>query len=153
MNYRNDIYYLAQSRINDLKGNILKTKSKCPITGEELAQSSHLDHDHRSGMVRGLISPLANLLLGKVENAMSFSTGEKNLPDILRKMADYLEKPKTNILHPKGCTQVVNRFKRSSKDTQEALIESLGIGIASDYKNSSERTKAYQDWLKKNKYK
>ena len=34
-----------------------------PITGEELSASAHMDHDHRNGLIRGLLNPLTNKFL------------------------------------------------------------------------------------------
>lgn len=46
--------------------------------------SWHVDHDHQSGHVRGILCMLCNLLLGKA----------KDRPEVLRAAADYLEKRK-----------------------------------------------------------
>ena len=36
---------------------------KDPITGEELKPYAHLDHDHRTGLIRGLLNPITNKFL------------------------------------------------------------------------------------------
>ena len=34
-----------------------------PITGEELKPYAHLDHDHKTGLIRGLLNPMTNKFL------------------------------------------------------------------------------------------
>lgn len=54
--------------------------NKDPITGEPLSEHAHLDHDHKNGLVRGLLNPMTNkTLIDKL--------------DILRKSIEYLEHP------------------------------------------------------------
>jgi len=51
-----------------------------PITGEPLADWAHLDHDHKTGLIRGLLNPMTNkFLVDKL--------------DILRASIAYLEHP------------------------------------------------------------
>ena len=51
-----------------------------PITGEPLSDHAHLDHDHKTGLVRGLLNPMTNKFL-------------IDKPEILRKSIEYLENP------------------------------------------------------------
>ncbi len=44
----------------------------------------HVDHDHKTGQVRGLLCPDCNTSIGKM----------KDSPEMLRKAAEYLEKNK-----------------------------------------------------------
>lgn len=54
--------------------------NKDPITGETLSEHAHLDHDHRTGLVRGLLNPMTNkFLIDKI--------------DILKASIAYLEHP------------------------------------------------------------
>lgn len=54
--------------------------NKDPITGEPLVDYAHMDHDHKTGLIRGLLNPLTNkFLLDDV--------------DILRASIAYLEHP------------------------------------------------------------
>lgn len=55
-----------------------------PITGEPLVDYAHLDHCHKTGLVRGLLNPLTNKFL--VDNL-----------DILRASIAYLENPPAPI--------------------------------------------------------
>ena len=47
-----------------------KQRWTCPITGDKLTESSHVDHCHKTGKVRGVLSPRANLLLGKAGDSI-----------------------------------------------------------------------------------
>lgn len=55
---------------------------KCPICGRDITKNPSVDHDHKTGKIRGLICNNCNLALGNASDS----------PDRLRAMADYLEK-------------------------------------------------------------
>lgn len=56
----------------------------CAITGRLPGrQSLNVDHDHKTGLIRGLLSPFAN-------KGLSFFDDD---PFLLRRAADYLESP------------------------------------------------------------
>jgi len=54
----------------------------CAICGERPEARMHVDHDHDTGMIRQLLCPPCNAALG----------GARDRPDLLRAMADYLER-------------------------------------------------------------
>jgi hypothetical protein len=51
-----------------------------PITGAELVAAAHIDHCHKTGLIRGMLNPLTNKFL--IDNL-----------DILRASIAYLENP------------------------------------------------------------
>jgi hypothetical protein len=51
-----------------------------PITGQPLKPNANLDHDHKSGLIRGLLNPMTNKLL--VDNV-----------SVLKATLKYLESP------------------------------------------------------------
>ncbi|NIU13859.1 MAG: hypothetical protein GWN76_07560, partial [candidate division Zixibacteria bacterium] len=65
-------------------------------------------HEHRkgfllsrSGQVRGVLESDVNQLLGKIETgALRFGIDLDELPDILRGLADFLERPLLPFVHP-----------------------------------------------------
>lgn len=61
----------------------LRAKDGCDVCGENrIGQSLHIDHDHETGKVRGVLCHGCNLALGNVEDS----------PARLRALADYLER-------------------------------------------------------------
>ena len=107
-----------------------------------------VDHNHKSGMVRAVISMEGNTFLGRVENCFRrFGTSSSvGLPKILRNMADYLETGDTDILHPVGLKQLAGRFGRLKVDDQVFALKALKAK-KSEIKactNSKQRTVLYR---------
>lgn len=61
---------------------IEKQGLKCPICTKDITKNPSVDHNHKTGEIRGLICNKCNLAIGNAEDS----------PDRLRRMADYLEK-------------------------------------------------------------
>ena len=104
--------YLPQNKIKEFR-----ERNKplcCPILASQ-KDDWVVDHDHQTGMVRGVISRQANSLLGKVENFyIRMCKGDKeDLPGVLDAMATYLEQETLDVLHPVGLTQLTKKFKNS----------------------------------------
>jgi len=87
----------------------------CPILKQNFPiESFVVDHQHRlnksqkigedgAGLIRGAIQRHANALEGKIVNNWRRNGMDKfdiSLPDFLRNLADYLERPNTDIVHP-----------------------------------------------------
>lgn len=125
----------------------------CPILLKKLTKSV-VDHDHRTGEVRGVIDFNANNLLGVIERKYySYCSGDpKDLPDVLRRIADFLERPPTGYLHPVGLNQLVAKFKGKNKEQQIKLLNSFYLvdnDAISLCTNQSDRVKLYRTLLKK----
>jgi len=125
------------------------TPAICPLLGH-VDLIPVVDHDHRTGRIRGVVSSEGNALLGKIENFYRTRcvNGEWNLSQVLRAMADYLEQEQ-GPLHPAGTRQRTKRFTNSIKEEQLRMMRELEIPeeeIAS-CKNKHERTKLYRKWL------
>jgi len=118
--------YLPSNKLAEWR-NANKPKH-CPILNDR--QSDWVvDHDHKTGMVRGVISRVGNSLIGKIENFLKSRAGAdpKDFPKILRNIADYLEQPNTDVLHPVGLTQLTKRFLNNlTADEQFAVLRDLG---------------------------
>ena len=91
--------YLSQNQIKEFRE--ANKPVSCPILDTK-TNDWVLDHDHQTGMVRGVLSRQANSLLGKVENFfLKMCKGRKeDLPNTLEAMAAYLEQDMTDVLHP-----------------------------------------------------
>lgn len=111
-----------------------------------------VDHDHQTGMIRGVISRQANILLGKIENCyLRMCKGDKEfLPVTLEALASYLDKSKTEYLHPVGAKQLANRFLRMKKAEQEQTLFELNAekSVVHSCTNAKERTSIYSSIIK-----
>jgi len=141
--------YLPQNKIKEYR-----EKNKplcCPILATK-KDDWVLDHDHQTGLVRGVISRQANSLLGKVENFyMRMCKGDKeHLPGVLDAMAAYLEQEQLDVLHPVGLTQLSKRFKSLTSEKQKATLVDLGAKRKQlmECSNASERTKLFRELTK-----
>ena len=93
---------------------ILTQDNLCKLCNHEL-DSPCLDHDHKTGLVRGVLCRGCNAFLGKIENSLAINkiTGNK-LRIILSNIVEYRhDENATNMIHP-----LHNRKKRkkSKKD-------------------------------------
>jgi hypothetical protein len=112
-----------------------------------------VDHCHTGGTIRGVVSSEGNALLGRIENAykrLSINARAVGLPQVLRNMANYLDRPQSNDLHPEGFRQLYKRFSRLDKSTQLDILLKLGINrkLIQACNNSLDRTKLYKSYLK-----
>lgn len=143
-----DMKYISQNKLPDYRKKYLP--NKCSILDLK-EYNPVVDHDHNTGRIRGIISSEGNVLIGKIENFFkSRCTGCKiELPQVLRNIADYLEKEQ-GPLHPVGVRQLVKRFKRMGKDKQlDILSEHYDLSVINECKNSEQRSKLYRAALVK----
>ena len=145
--------YLPQNKIKEFRD---KHKPLCcPILASKKGDWV-LDHDHQTGMVRGVISRQANSLLGKVENFyIRMCKGDKDqLPGVLDAMAAYLEQETLDVLHPVGLTQLTKKFK-NSLTAAEQVVELKDLGATrkelESCSNEKQRCELYRR-LTKNYY-
>lgn len=127
----------------------------CPILGKGY-DIFCVDHDHRDGMIRGVISREANTLIGKIENIYyTMCKGKKeDIGKVMEAIGHYLCYAKTDYLHPVGCKQLVSKFKRLKKSDQEFALNQLGYSMAeiNACNNLHERLILYSQFLKKEFY-
>jgi len=145
--------YLPQNRL--AKWREENKPSSCPILDRRTSDWV-VDHDHKTGMVRGVISRVGNSLIGKIENFLASRGGQKpdSFPKILRNIADYLERKNTEVLHPVGLTQLTNRFGNSlTAQEQYDVLEDLGASEEElEACTNIKHRKALYRTLTKNKY-
>jgi|TARA_E500000318_G_scaffold144_1_gene225 hypothetical protein len=142
--------YLTQAKVKEYREANVPTC--CPILGIR-TDDWVLDHDHQTGMVRGVISRQANSLLGKVENFyLGMCKGDKErLPLTLEAMACYLEDYRTDVLHPVGLTQLTKKFAYSlTAEQQRSELEALGASeeMLATCKNQTNRSDLYRALIK-----
>ena len=121
----------------------------CPILGL-LSFITVVDHDHKTGRIRGVVSNEGNALLGKIENfyRSRCARTELDLPRVLRNIAIYLEEEQ-GPMHPVGTRQVTKRFGRMKKSEQEKLLRTVSPEVLAECKNSADRTKLYRRMIVK----
>lgn len=76
-----------------------------------------LDHDHKTGAVRGVLHRCCNALLGKIENNAP-RYGVRDIASFVNGVAEYLRQHMTNItgyLHPTYRTEEEKRVRRNTK--------------------------------------
>lgn len=121
----------------------------CPLLGQTQF-TPVVDHDHYTGRIRGVVSLEGNALLGKIENFFRTRcvNAEKELPAVLRRMADYLEFPQ-GPFHPVGVRQLTKRFSRAAVSVQKDLLQQLNADAAAvdECKNTKQRVKLYRKLL------
>tara|TARA_R100001163_G_C5068134_1_gene207970 strand:- start:7807 stop:8244 length:438 start_codon:yes stop_codon:yes gene_type:complete len=142
--------YLKQKDLSNFR--TLATPKQCPIL---LFYETDwvLDHDHESGQVRWVISSEANVFLGRIERAykrLSKLAKTNDLSDILRNVADYLDRGCRPIIHPEGYRQLYKRFTRKSKTEQNKILTESGAATisVSSCKNNKDRLNLYKQILK-----
>jgi len=141
--------YIPQNKLADYRKK--NQPSRCPIL-DILTDDWVVDHDHQTGMIRGIISRQANSLLGKIENCyLKMCKGDKEfLPLTLLSLSTYLDTEKTDILHPVGAKQLANRFLRKKKEEQEEILLELNIekSVIKSCNNAKDRTNIYSSIIK-----
>jgi hypothetical protein len=113
-----DLVQLKSGDIKELREQLhLAQDGICPIMKHYFELDAVvLDHIHKqkradepgvngAGLVRGCINRFANIILGKIENSWKrtqlCNQDYITLPQVLRNMADYLERENLNYIHPK----------------------------------------------------
>jgi len=116
-----------------------------------------VDHDHDSGLIRGVIDSEANVFLGRIENSykrLSMAKKVTTLIDTLKGIVAYLEaseNPSRPVLHPVGLTQLCKRFKNNltaAQQVQELVNKKASKKEIEACKNAKDRTALYRNLLK-----
>lgn len=119
-----------------------------PITGLPL-QTPCLDHKHDlESLVRGVLSRQINAYVGKLENNYKMYIGywcNIPLPELLRNIADYLEKPEDKRYRHSGwLKKVQTEFNKLNSSEQNEVLRSL---IGKTGKNPKERKELFRKIL------
>lgn len=121
---------LSQSEIAKIREELLLEQGGvCWIT-EKPTSRPVLDHQHKkglggTGLCRGVIDANINVFLGKIENnCKRYGISLEELPSILRKIADYLEKPHLPYIHPNEKPKKPKLMKSSYNKLLSAIKKS-----------------------------
>ena len=97
---------LRDKDIKKVRDEILKEQGNiCPVSKKEIINPV-LDHFHKrklggDGKIRGVLERSINIFLGKIENSCKrYGVSLEELPDVLRNIADYIQKERYDLIHP-----------------------------------------------------
>lgn len=121
---------------------------RCPILNSKPRKTWCVDHDHSTGLVRGVISDDANILLGKIENHIvkKMHRHPDDVLTILENICEYIMDQPGTTLHPVGVSDFVRKFKNLKASEQKDILESYGVNHT-DLKNTKQRCNAYRKVL------
>ena len=149
--------YVSQKRLADWRE---ENNPKIDPVSKQRINSPVVDHDHVSGMIRGVLDSEINAWEGRCYNAYTkLSKSQKVLPfaDMLENLAAYVRLT-TEYLHPKGCVDNYKRFSNKGKATQIEMLDALrkqGKCKTEDVlacKNSQDRTSLFRNILMEERY-
>jgi len=120
---------LKQKDIKPIRDMILNEDQSgiCLICGKE-PKIACLDHSHKkrikgTGLIRGVLCSSCNVFIAKSENnCMRYGFSQNELPDILRSMAEYLERDHYPYIHPSEAPKPKKLKKRSYNVLKKAYI-------------------------------
>jgi hypothetical protein len=141
------IRQLKHAEIKSLRKHILKKqKGRCWICGC-IPSVPCLDHHHKkrikgTGQVRGVLCSACNVFIAKSENnALRYGVQKEDLPERLRKMADYLEKKHYPYIHPSEKPKEPTLSKRSFNNLNKLYEEKYPNRKELKYPKSKKLTK------------
>lgn len=111
---------IKYSEITDYRQRILQEQNDCCALCNEPVMSSEavLDHDHKSGYIRGTLHRGCNAFLGKLENSLKMNKiSPQRLHSILGNIEYYLNSHRL-LVHPKHKTpeeKLIARRLRATK--------------------------------------
>ncbi len=122
-----EIIQLKAKDIPDVRAKILAEQGGvCLVCGEE-PQRPCLDHSHTkrvkgTGLVRAVLCSSCNVFVAKSENnCVRYGFSQKQLPGILRSMADFFEREHYPMRHPSEAPPVPKVMKSSYTKMRKAL--------------------------------
>ncbi len=141
------VVQLQQKDIDPLRTKILKEQGGVCIICGKVPKRACLDHAHKkrlklSGQIRGVCCSSCNVMIAKCENnSVRYAIPLKQLPSILRSIADYLEKPLYPYMHPSEAPKPKKLQKSSYAKLVKKLKEKGYIGKIPDFPKSGKLTK------------
>lgn len=109
---------LTYRQIPEFRQTQLQAQNQCcALCGEIIVDDSVLDHDHDSGIIRGVLHRGCNALLGKIENNMARNkVNLQRLTLISHNLIDYLlADAVTDLLHPTYKTKEEREMYKKKK--------------------------------------
>jgi len=125
-----------------------------PVLGK-YSKNWVLDHDHDTGMCRGVIDRDINQFIGKIESAYKRFVRHKipqtSLGEILVDVAFYLKNDAIyrNVLHPEGVLKLCRQFSYKNASEQSKILKTMYKYTIKELNNMSkaERLKLYKAYF------
>jgi len=150
-NFNSEPIQLKAKDVPNLRKWILEKRQNglCAICGR-VPERPCLDHAHQkrvkgSGLIRGVLCSTCNSFVAKGENnSVRFKIPLKDLPLILRKMADFLEQKQYPYIHPSEKEKVRNLSKNCFKQLQKEYSLKFPNRKPLEFPESGKLTKALE---------
>ena len=78
-----------------------------------------LDHDHKTGLLRGVLCNNCNGMEGKIHNLVNRAKRDKDVEDWLASLLEYWMRPPSNLIHPKHKSADEKRLLRNKRARQK----------------------------------
>jgi hypothetical protein len=112
---------IASNQLESVRKQLLvRQKNLCAVCGKGFTRTDGpvVDHDHSTGVIRGVLHRSCNMAEGKLK--VKAHRGHKGVPayDLLIGLGKYLERHKTpqvQLIHPEHMTPAMQREKRNQK--------------------------------------
>lgn len=128
-----------------------------PILGN-YSKNWVLDHDHDTGMCRGIIDRDINQFIGKIESAYKRFVKHKtpeSLPNILQDISSYLRVSNSSankigdVLHPEGVRKLCRQFSYKNAADQSKVLKSMYKYTIKELKlmSKADRLKLYRSYF------
>lgn len=161
-----NLRYVSRKDFPEIKKELLKKQNyTCPVSGKRLENNKEavIDHQHKlfkdqplgekgAGLIRGVLDFRVNSWEGKVFNAFrryGLHKFDRSLPQMLRKLADYLEDHITNMVHPSEQPKPKKLGKKVFKSIAKAHSEVSPRTKPLQYPKSGKLTKKLEELAKK----
>ena len=128
-----------------------KQKGKCLICGNKPKRPC-LDHSHKkrikgTGLVRGVVCSNCNIMIAKAENNCTrYGFSQEVLPQILRSIANYLERPHLPYVHPSEAPPK-KKLTKKSYNHMARILKEKGYKVP-EYSKSGTLTKPLEKAFK-----
>lgn len=107
-----------------------KQDGKCAMCGRE-PKVPCLDHDHKTGFIRGVLCSACNSMEGKIKNAARRAYGSGNEVQFLQDLIEYWNKhidEPSGVIHPNhGKKRKRKRKKAKPKTPYTSMLKKRGI--------------------------
>jgi hypothetical protein len=124
---------ITNAQIPLVKSAILvkRQSGKCAICDTGLTvQTGRLDHDHVTGLIRGVLCNNCNGIEGKIKNLVTRGRRWHAHKDYLGKLLLYwikYETDQTNLFHPLHKTEDEKRLTRNKKARKKRAVSKKGL--------------------------